>query len=649
MLMKPSQPIDGFHLLAIAGVALLAMLPAFLFGIFNAHDLVPCHLVWAKQFSDQFWKGDFYPRWLLNMNAGLGCPTFFFYAPIPYYFTSLLRPLIFVPDPIGWHELSLGAYLGLAASGVTAYLWLSNWINPRVGLLGALLYMLAPYHLAIDLYARFTYGEFWSFVWFPLLLLFSQKLIEGRKVAIVGFAIVEALLIMTHLPSFLIFFPVPLLYVLWNASRKVRTQALIGIALSVIISVGLAAIYWVPAMTTQSYVSLEPPPEVAKYAFFGNNYLFGTRPQWRASFWIYLEVTIALTLGVSICAFLIARRHPEAQIRRQSHFWVAIAIISCLMQVPLSYPVWLLFPPLQKVEVPWRFGLVQTFAMVALVALALLSLRTVWIWNRRTITTTVAFLVFGSTLAGLSLLPALKVRPAFNDALSVWNQLPVKLLWLALVLGVAIALARLKFPIRLSYDRVFAVGVLLGIALFVSSAAPIRYYLSPAPILEAQLAVKYDAPAHRPRWMPKALYTIEQLPQLVRDRFGTSYTANNRNPAEVQQWEPRNLVLQTNETTDLWLTVRQFYYPGWTAMLTKTSEQLEVRPSVGEGLLQIRIPSGKHQIRLVLEALPQERIGQGFTLVSAVITLLLWLWFGGREIVSAQKRVNKKESTLFQR
>ena len=88
---------------------------------FSKHNLIPYHLKWSKHFVEQFWQGDVYPRWLINMNDGLGSPTFFFYAPIPYYFSSLFHPL-FPNDTSGWFQLSLSTSLAMVASGITAFI-----------------------------------------------------------------------------------------------------------------------------------------------------------------------------------------------------------------------------------------------------------------------------------------------------------------------------------------------------------------------------------------------------------------------------------------------------------------------------------------------------------------------------------------------
>ena len=87
MLVIKAKSINLLHIFGIVGVGLILTIPAIFNGVFEAHDLVPFHLKWSKHFSEQFWTGDLYPRWLLKMNAGLASPTFFFYSPIPYYFT----------------------------------------------------------------------------------------------------------------------------------------------------------------------------------------------------------------------------------------------------------------------------------------------------------------------------------------------------------------------------------------------------------------------------------------------------------------------------------------------------------------------------------------------------------------------------------
>src|SRR5262249_45493464 len=128
--------------------------------------------------------------------------------------------------------------------------WLRSIVSRRAALFGALVYLLAPYHLAIDLYTRGALAEMWAFVWVPLVLLFIDRAAIGKRGAIAGLAVSYALLIFSHLPAPLIFPPVALLFA---ARQHVFPRAALAMALGG----GLAAIYLVPAMFEQDNVRLD--------------------------------------------------------------------------------------------------------------------------------------------------------------------------------------------------------------------------------------------------------------------------------------------------------------------------------------------------------------------------------------------------------
>lgn len=85
------SPKRTYALAAAAGTIL--SLSSWLLGFPPAGDDSVSHAVWFAHFSKQFWSGDLYPHRLADMNAELGSPVFFYYAPPPYYFAGLLSPL----------------------------------------------------------------------------------------------------------------------------------------------------------------------------------------------------------------------------------------------------------------------------------------------------------------------------------------------------------------------------------------------------------------------------------------------------------------------------------------------------------------------------------------------------------------------------
>ena len=111
------------YIALIIGAGLLLSLPLLLYGLpFRSSDGV-FHAVLYKHFSSQLWAGEFYPRWLMGMNGGLGSASCFYYPPVPYYLTAMVKPF-FARDVQGWHQLGFSAAIALAISGVCAYLWL---------------------------------------------------------------------------------------------------------------------------------------------------------------------------------------------------------------------------------------------------------------------------------------------------------------------------------------------------------------------------------------------------------------------------------------------------------------------------------------------------------------------------------------------
>ena len=150
-----------------------------------------------------------------------------------YYITALVHPFVGV-DPEGWHQVGITAAIAVIASGFTAYFWLSRLTNRSAGLIAAIFYMSEPYHVAFTLYGRFGFAELWAFVWLPLLMMWVQDITAGRKDGLLKLAFGYALLIMTHLPTALVFSPVLAAYglTLSPAGLRLNRSARLAAAMS---------------------------------------------------------------------------------------------------------------------------------------------------------------------------------------------------------------------------------------------------------------------------------------------------------------------------------------------------------------------------------------------------------------------------------
>ncbi|MFM4704593.1 hypothetical protein [Aeromonas bivalvium] len=347
--------------LVLALASALLVLPLWLQGGTQGHDLFH-HLLSGHYFGRQLWQGELYPRWLMAMNGGFGSPTFFFYPPLPYYVSALFAG----PEAPARHAIYplLGsATLALLLSGLFAYLWLRATTPPGRALAASLLYLALPYHVAMDLYARFALAEFWAFVWAPLILLgqdlMARQSPRGRSLL----ALAVALLAFSHLPSLLLMLALVMVRALWFAWQARALHPLWHTLTPLLLGLAMAAILLLPALADQGAITME---QMRGGMFdFRRNFL-DRLPQglddWR--FRGHLGWFTLLTLALLLVAWRGARGYCQPDIT----CWGAIGLGAFLMMLPPSQPLWTLLPPLQLVQFPWRLNLILLLATVALVA-----------------------------------------------------------------------------------------------------------------------------------------------------------------------------------------------------------------------------------------------------------------------------------------
>jgi hypothetical protein len=346
--------------LLIILVAVLAMAPELTVGL-TVSDSYRFNILWPDQFGDLFRSGHWYPRWLPLSWGGLGSPNFYFYPPLFFWGTSvfdlltggLLPPERFVP---------LGTLTFLAMSGLTMRAWLKMHVSERAALVGAIAYMLAPYHL-YDIYARGALAETSAYAVLPLVMLALARIGEGRTRYVSLLALAYGALLMTHLPTALLvslFLIPPFLAVLAMRSSH-RLAFLCAAATGGILGIGLAAIYLLPALTLLPYVS----PAALTGSFY--------RPD-RWFFWhvqagvmgARMFLIVPVTLAGAVFALGVMRSGAQ---RRHALLWSAITLMLAILVAGLVPPVWNL-PGLKLVQFPWRALLLVEFAAVTMLAIA---------------------------------------------------------------------------------------------------------------------------------------------------------------------------------------------------------------------------------------------------------------------------------------
>lgn len=334
--------------------------PLLWYGAPNGHS-IEYNLVWLTNFSTQLAQGDFYPRWLMGMNHGAGSPVFYFYAPLPFYILSI--PALLLEGSKAVLQLGIGEWLLIGLSGMAFYRFARASFAVLPAWIAALLYMLLPYHLEINLWWRQDIGELTNYIWMPLALYYADRVLAGER-AIAGMALVYAAMMLAHLPSTLLFSIGLGSYVLVVAWRRHRWQRLAPFAAAIAIGMALAAAYWIPALTTEQYVRAEKlwtPYFDFHYWFFpldelpkvvGHDNVFAHR----------LFEMIGLTSAIFVLAWLNAYRWRQVVGRTALFASLTLIAVAWFLMSPWSETVWETLPELWKVQFPWRIAMVVDLA-----------------------------------------------------------------------------------------------------------------------------------------------------------------------------------------------------------------------------------------------------------------------------------------------
>ncbi|WP_159790265.1 hypothetical protein [Sodalinema gerasimenkoae] len=258
------------------------------------------NLSWALQYQYQFFAGQPYPRWLEFSNFGFGNATFVFYPPLCMVATLPFRAL-----GIGLAGSLIGSMalaMVVLAGGLYRY---SDRHFPRwIAILVAALGVLSPYFL-VDIYQRGSLGEVWAIALIPWITLATENLVarvnrqpqppalpevapetesdldndldddldnswespiswqERLQTAVsllnrpsVQLIFCYSLLVLSHLPTLLIFTLVWLPFPAWIAAPNRRREALIRSYAAVFLSGGLTAYFLIPVVLDGSSVQL---------------------------------------------------------------------------------------------------------------------------------------------------------------------------------------------------------------------------------------------------------------------------------------------------------------------------------------------------------------------------------------------------------
>jgi hypothetical protein len=541
--------------------------------------------------------GHFPVRWMPDANYGYGYPFYNYYAPLSLYITAVFRFIGFSYV----RAIQLAQLAGFLTAAWAMFHLGRRWLgSDEAGLVAAVAYTFAPFHM-VNVYVRGdSLAEFWAMAFYPLVFLVvapgsrEDKETGGQREGEKGrewwvlLAVAVAGLILSHNISALIFMPFLLLYlglIVWrSAGIRVNScnsgllsagslfthyQLPITIFSSLLFALALATFFWLPALQEQSLAQLGPV--TAGYFHFSNHFrgLDLVQPAFLFDYDVAgnpfrMGAVQAVTALLGLVVLLANGRVPLST----RLFIAAGLLVATVMITPLSRPLWQNLPLLPFTQFPWRFLSVQAFfGALAVGALA-------WLPGQRWFMPAVVAVLI---LAGMG---GLRVDHLILTDADVTAVKLAEYEWFSGNIGSTV------------------------------SAEYLPQTVQPRPYSSA--------------WLHSGERDAVQIP-------GNGVEARLiERKSSRQQWQVR----VEGETATL--VMPTMHWPGWRA--TANGRPLAIAPAAGSGLITLELPQGSHTVQLYLARTPVRLVAEIISL-GAFLLLLALLWPRLRPFVNRQTAI----------
>jgi len=548
----------SFVLLAL--ISLPAVFP-FLGGNLPRTNDIATHVFRAFELEQLLRAGVLLPRWGPQLVHGYGYPIFNFFPYLAHYLIALTHMAAGVDYLWAYRLVAVGVTF---AAGWGAYLCAGDLFGDEsAGLLAAVGYVYCPY-LLMTANVRGGLPESLALAALPFALWSWARVARGERAFVLWGGVAYSVIILSHNGSALQLSPLLLAYALWRG-RKCMAAALGRISAAAGLGLGLAAVYWLPALLELDFVQV-----ASGYASTGIVYHQNFTPL--SGLFTYPPLPVdsdllnppvsspvaVVTLGLALLA-LWRRRAARAAHGRELTWLGLLSLAALYLVLPHSRWIWDALPLLQLTLWPWRFVGPASF-MLALLAAGALPERA------------------GGRIPLLLICVALIIANGLP-----WFYAPREPL---IAPESAADLARFELP-----------PWLIGTS---TTAEYLPLWVQQLPDSEAQR---------------DALLSDPDPDRLLRARLPAGVRAEH---VHNQLLRDEYRVLAEQSTT---LTFRHFYFPGWRASLDGSPTHLRVtRP---HGLMAVSVPAGEHTLMLSFDSTPARRWAGGFSLAALALAIVL--------------------------
>jgi hypothetical protein len=553
---------------AIIAASAVLCVPLIADGYLSGHS-GQLYALWVQQFLKSVNSGTLYPSWAADTNGGTGGPTFIFYPPFIFYASAAIGA--FVKNILT--ILCVFSITGMAAAGATMYLCCRTFFTGKTALFLALIYMASPYHL-INLYERTALSEFWAFVWIPLAFRFAITLKNKRRLSFAGLSLSYALLVVTHIPTALVFTPFMLALVIFLSASEKDRKLPISYAAALLTGAGISCFYLVPALLEQKFIDIQDIFE--GWYLYSNNFLFSDMSgdmDLNRRLGI-MALAIAPMPPIAVISWLMGRKKGPYQHSGIAVFAAVSAALSIFLMFHWSNPVWRLIPVIQKIQFPWRLLLIETFFALLCMGFILDHCRHRSSgWQRPVLWSALALVLIANIWLSAVHVKGFALSPGQGDRFRDWR-----------------IYADMTYP---------ELRERFGI-----------YYGNPSLV---------DDLSFRPLWgADEDVRRLINVPEPL--STGSLGLFDNYGILTVDIWDPELRSLRAYTASTDRLVLRTFYYPRWRARIN--GKTAPITPDPATGLISLCLPEGESFIRLELEAGPYRRVGAVISALSLAATAL---------------------------
>lgn len=354
-------------LLTIFTFSFLLTTPLLREGLYTMHDDQQVARLYL--YDEALRTGQFPPRWVSTLGFGFGYPLFIFYPPLVYIVGELFHLAGF-----GFIDsIKIVFFLSILLSGFSMFVLAKYLFGNFAAVIGSIFYILVPYR-ALDVYVRGALAESFSFVWPPIIIWALLKIYKEPNInnSLVTAVLLSALML-THNLIFLSFMLIlALLIFLLIFFSKNKSQFILYVSSTLILSALMSAFFWIPALVEKKFTIVDQLL-IVNLASYKIHFVYPTQ-LWNWT-WGFGGSTAGIMDGIS---FKIGKLHiiisilamaistiylslkskltgRDTFIFRLTILFFTLFVFSAFMTTYYSKLIWDLIKPLAYLQFPWRF------------------------------------------------------------------------------------------------------------------------------------------------------------------------------------------------------------------------------------------------------------------------------------------------------